>query len=76
MQIVTEYCDRCKKEINNDPLKHKLFPIICKKPKAYIRFTTVSEGMYCETRREVCQDCLKDFKKWWDGGEACTKKTL
>ena len=64
MIITKEYCDRCGKEVKSGPLDQKLFPIICRSGKAYIRFR--QKLAFTEETKMVCEECLKDFHAWWN----------
>lgn len=66
MIIAKEYCDRCGKEVNSEPLNMKLFPIICKSARNYFRFR--DNPVYAEKTRMVCEDCLNEFMNWWNSG--------
>ena len=63
MTITKEYCDRCGKEVESGPLDHKLFSIICRSPRYHIRFRDNFD--YSETTKMICENCMKDFWKWW-----------
>lgn len=63
MTITKEYCDRCGKEVKSNPVSPRLFPIICKSPKGYIRFR--ESPTYSESNHVVCKECLEDFWAWW-----------
>ena len=64
MTITKEYCDRCGKQVDSEPLNCKLLPIICRSPKRYIRFR--DKPGYIETTHMVCEDCMNGFIKWWE----------
>lgn len=63
MTITKEYCDRCGKEVESEPLRMALFPIICRSPKCYIRFRERLD--YTEKTKMVCEKCLEEFWTWW-----------
>lgn len=63
MIITREYCDRCGKEVERDPLDRKMFPIICRTVKHGICFSDRVDTI--ETTKMVCDDCIKEFRNWW-----------
>ena len=63
MTITKEYCDRCGKEVESGPLDQKLFAIMCRSPQYHIRFR--DKFGYSETTKMVCENCMKEFWKWW-----------
>ena len=64
MTVTKEFCDRCGKEVKNEALEMKLFPIILKEPKAYLRFRSKID--WSETTKMICEDCLRELIEWWE----------
>lgn len=64
MKVTKEYCDKCGKEVKGRPWVQKLFPIICKSPRHYLCFR--DNLVYSETTKEICEECYKEFLKWWN----------
>ena len=62
----TEYCDRCKKEMKNQPLIVNLIKVkIMRMDRKQVRYRVPGEHMWYEERVvDLCKDCVRALDDW------------
>ena len=68
-EIVTMFCDRCKKQLRYDPLWVPLISVkIMERTCKRVVFRKPDCGGWNDTVDvELCRDCTKELAKWLEG---------